>query len=50
MFDAGRNLVANGQLGGDPVELERGVYRVVVNSQPQQSFSKVEVQASLTWY
>jgi hypothetical protein len=31
-------------VGAEPVELERGVYRVVVRTSPQQTFEDVEVQ------
>jgi hypothetical protein len=44
VFDQGGNEVAAGQVGAEPVELERGVYRVVVNSAPPRTFEAVEVQ------
>jgi hypothetical protein len=43
VYDQGGNQVATGQAGGDGVELERGTYRVVVNSAPKQTFNKVEI-------
>lgn len=48
VYDHGGNEVATGQVGGDPVELERGVYRVVVNTTPQQIFEEVEVKGEST--
>jgi hypothetical protein len=44
VYDRGGNEVATGQVGAEPVELERGVYRVVVRTSPQQTFEDVEVQ------
>jgi hypothetical protein len=44
VFDASGGAVAEGQVGGDPVELERGIYRVTVRTTPQQAFEAVEVQ------
>jgi hypothetical protein len=44
VYDQGGNEVAAGQVGAEPVELERGVYRVVVRTSPQQTFEDVEVQ------
>jgi hypothetical protein len=45
VYDQGGNEVATGQVGGDPVGLNQGFYRVVVHSLPQQTFDKVEIQA-----
>ena len=43
VYDQGGNEVAAGQVGAEPVELERGVYRVVVNTAPPRTFEEVEV-------
>jgi len=45
VYDQGGNEMATGQVGGDPVELEQGFYRVVVHSLPQQTFDRVEIRA-----
>jgi len=45
VYDQGGNVVASGQVGGAAVELEQGYYKVVVQSLPQQTFDKVEIQA-----
>jgi hypothetical protein len=44
VYDVGGNEVATGQVGGDPLELERGNYRVVVNTVPRQVFDEVTLQ------
>ncbi len=44
VFDQGGNEVITGQVSGEPVELERGIYRVVVHSAPPKTFEDVEVQ------
>ena len=44
VFDAGGAVVAEGLVGGEPIELERGVYRVAVKTSPQQLFENVEVR------
>jgi hypothetical protein len=44
VYDQGGNEVAVGEVGGDPVELEQGVYRVVVNTAERRIFDAVEVQ------
>lgn len=41
--DAGGNEVATGQVGGEPVELERGIYTVVVSTAPEQVFEGIEI-------
>lgn len=43
VFDAGGNEVATGLVDGAPVELEEGVYRVLVRTAPPQTFDEVEV-------
>jgi hypothetical protein len=43
VYDQGGNEVAVGEVGGDPVELEQGVYRVVVNTAEPRVFEPVEV-------
>lgn len=44
VYDQGGNEVASGQVGGAPVELEAGFYRVVAQTSPQQTFEQVDVQ------
>lgn len=44
VYDQGGNNVAQGQVGGKPVQLEQGFYRVVVNTSPSQTFDKIDVQ------
>jgi hypothetical protein len=48
VYDRGGNEVASGEVGGTPVELERGNYRVVVNSAPKHSFDNVAVEGEDT--
>jgi hypothetical protein len=43
VLDATGAEVAKGQVGGEPVELEAGYYRVVVATDPPRIFEKVEV-------
>ncbi len=43
VYDRGGNEVASGEVGGEAVELERGNYRVIVNSMPIQVFDQVIV-------
>ena len=43
VYDRGGNEVASGEVGGKPLELERGNYRVVVNSVPKRTFENVAV-------
>ena len=43
VFDTGGNEVTTGEVGGEPVELERGYYRIVVNTVPRQTFEDVEI-------
>ncbi len=43
VLDAGGNEVASGQVGGDAVELEPGIYRVTVATDPVQVFEDVIV-------
>lgn len=44
VYDRGGNQVATGEVGGKTLELERGTYRVVVNSVPKQTFDDVLLQ------
>jgi hypothetical protein len=44
VYDVGGNEVATGQVGGEPLTLERGNYRVVVNTVPKQVFDEVTLQ------
>lgn len=44
VFDSSGALVAEGLVGGEPVELERGMYRVAVKTSPQRDFEDVEIQ------
>ncbi len=43
VYDTGGTLVGEGVVGGDSIELDQGFYRVVVQTSPPQTFSKVEV-------
>jgi len=43
VYDAGGTVVGEGVVGGDPLELEQGFYRVVVQTSPPRTFDKVEV-------
>ncbi|HVS02642.1 MAG TPA: VWA domain-containing protein, partial [Thermoanaerobaculia bacterium] len=43
VYDSGGTRVAEGVVGGAPVELEAGVYRVEVATEPPRSFEEVEV-------
>ena len=42
-YDSAGTAVSEGVVGGEPVELEQGFYRVVVQSSPPKAFAKVEV-------
>lgn len=44
VYDASGELVGEGLVDGKTVELERGVYRVVVKSTPAQAFEDVQIQ------
>ncbi|MFW2404620.1 MAG: VWA domain-containing protein, partial [Gammaproteobacteria bacterium] len=44
VYDQGGNEVAIGQVGGEPIELDQGVYRVVVNTATPRTFGEVDVQ------
>jgi len=44
VYDQDDNEVTTGEVDGDPVELERGLYRVLVHSNPPQSFNDVKLQ------
>jgi hypothetical protein len=43
VYDQGGNEVATGQVGGEPVELEQGIYDIVVRTQPPQRFEDTHV-------
>lgn len=44
VFDSGGTMVAEGLVGGEPLKLAQGVYRVAVKTGPQRIFEDVEVQ------
>lgn len=44
VYDRGGNEVGMGQIDGEPIELEGGVYRVVVKTSPNRIFEQVDVQ------
>jgi hypothetical protein len=43
VYDIGGTVVDQGVVGGDPLELEQGFYRVVVKTSPPKTFPKVEI-------
>lgn len=43
VYDGAGNEAAVGQVGGAPVELEQGTYRVIVHTRPERIFDEVEV-------
>ncbi len=43
VYDQSGSLVVVGVVGGEPLELEQGLYRVVVATSPPQIFDPVEV-------
>ena len=43
VYDQGGNELARGQVDGDPVELEQGIYRVFVGGLSEKTFDHVEV-------
>ena len=43
VYDQGGNEVAVGQVGGDPVELEQGAYRVVVDTATLRTFDDLNL-------
>jgi len=43
VYDQSGSLVAEGEVGGDPLELEAGFYRVSVATSPPKIFDKVEI-------
>lgn len=43
VYDRSGSVVAQGVVGGEPVELEAGFYRVVVATSPPRTYEKVEV-------
>lgn len=44
VYDSSGAVVAEGLVGGEPVALERGVYRVAVKTVPQHTFDDVQVR------
>ncbi|MGC4105501.1 MAG: discoidin domain-containing protein [Thermomicrobiales bacterium] len=48
VLDANGNVVASGQVGGDAVPVPAGTYRVVIASDPEQVFPRVEVKSGVT--
>jgi len=44
VFDQGGNEITTGQVGDDPVGLERGVYSVLVRTQPPRRFDEIEIR------
>jgi len=44
VYDNDGNVAATGEVGGDPVKLERGHYSVLVRTSPPQSFAEVTIQ------
>ncbi|MGA8205788.1 MAG: hypothetical protein WB812_14810 [Woeseiaceae bacterium] len=44
VYDQGGNKVAEGEVGGDPVELEQGIYRVQVRTATPRTFENVAVE------
>jgi len=43
VYDSGGTIAGEGVVGGEPVELEQGFYRVVVQTSPPRTFQKIEV-------
>jgi hypothetical protein len=43
VYDRSGHAIATGTVGGDPVELEQGQYKVVVESDPRQVFDNVRI-------
>jgi len=43
VYDSGGTLVGEGVVDGEPLELEQGFYRVVIQSSPPKTFGKVDV-------
>lgn len=48
VYDQGGSLVAEGEVGGDPLQLETGFYRVSVATSPPRIFDRVEVPGEET--
>ena len=44
VYDRGGNEVGTGQVGGAPLDLERGVYNGLVRTQPPERFDDVVIQ------
>lgn len=44
VFDRDGNAVATGEVGGEPLTLERGNYRVIVNTSKVHTFENVEIR------
>ena len=43
VYDAAGTIVGQGVVSGEPLELEQGFYRVVVQTSPPRTFDRVEV-------
>ena len=43
VYDSSGSIAGEGVVGGDPLDLEQGFYRVVVETSPPRIFTKVEV-------
>lgn len=43
VYDRNNNEVARGTVGGEPIELEQGIYKVVVETSPRRDFDDVQV-------
>ncbi len=43
VYDTAGTIVGEGTVGGEPLELAQGFYRVVVQTSPPKTFDKVEV-------
>ncbi len=43
VYDSGGTIKGKGVVGGEPIELEQGYYRVVVQTSPPQIFQQVEI-------
>lgn len=48
VFDQSGEVVAEGVVGGEPVELEQGVYRVVAETAPSREFNEVTIRGEST--
>ena len=48
VYDEAGVAIARGTAGGEPLELEQGVYRVIVESAPQRTLDEVEILGGQT--